>query len=705
MQIIKDTALDQKIQALLDRIPQEVDKMIGQLKSSLINPMTRPQARRGLWDRFKNTMSNLWWGRYNQDNPYFWNNKLGDDLGQVHPEHVMLRTIPIEEYRLFREHCRLLETQLDTLLEDTIPGTENLAIIRLINQWGEQLKTMLVKTVKDHIYGAGGSAPATPAATPPAPAPKPKRKPADEPVWDGKDPEGARKGAEEMAKQMKVSGIIDEEEYQQILGFAKTNPELALKRIKEIQKRKSTGDEVADSKQQLRDRLGALAPFIEDEEYNKIKELIDNDDLEQAETKIAKFESEKREPTEDGGIDAKRATAMEDLDKAKERGLPSDKYEAYKKYITSATDPDTLDRIVGDLNRTAVIDDESPPESGTVPPEEDGEAGPSYSSYWDKKPNTGDRAWDNLSPSEKAAWNNYGGGHERRIAKKGLKGLFLPWILRLGDPRTKLLYNRDRHHVWNELRREERIELDSDPIKDRQDFEQRIERAKKLRQEYVTKLSRSRKSRVEIERDKLADGAGETRTEPVADDAGETRTEPVTPSRTTEIPDDSMPPNTPKDQDGDKGSIGKRPGGPYRTSMLDDDKVSPHDANDVSPHDANDVSPHDANDVSPHDANDVSPHDANDVSPHDALEQIGKAREEGIIDDETMEKLTDMVMNDKIKDAITDLTRLRYRHGIEDDDEIETWAKMLDWVAPRNVLREKVEYYKKLLREGSKCVR
>jgi hypothetical protein len=642
MKIVEDAALDQKVQALLDRIPQEVDKMIGQLKSSLINPMTRPQAKRGIWDRFKNTMSNLWWGRYNQDNPYFWNNKLGDDLGQVHPEHVMLRTVPIEEYRLFREHCRLLETQLDTLLEDTIPGTENLAIMRLINQWGTQLKAMLVKTVKDHIYGAGGSAPASPAPAGPTPTP----------TGPVEDPENDRKGAEAFAKQMKERGIIDEDEYQQILSLAKTNPKLALKRIEEIQKRKSTGDEVADSKQKLRDRLEALGGLIEDEAYDKIKKHIDEDELDKAEEDLSKYESENPEtPAE--GIDAKRATAMQALDKAKERGFPEDKYEAYKKAIAGATDPATLDRVIADLNRTATIDHDTPPSGGATsdeaPPEESpepesGDVGPSYSSYWDKKPNTGDRAWENLSPSEIAAWNNYGGGHQRRIAKKELKGLVLPWILRLGDPRTPLLYNRDRKHIWNELRRQERVELDSDPITSRQDFERRLEQAKKLYHQYVDKLSRrGRKSDVEIEREKLADDAGEDRTEPV------TPTNPAT-SRTAEIPQDSMPPNMPKDQEEGKED---------RTHILDDT-----------------------------------------LDPHTALEQIAKAKEDGIIDDETMEKLTDLVMNDEVKVAMKKLLRLRAAKEQQGDD-VETF----DWIAPRSVLREKVEYYKKLLKEGNRCVR
>ena len=89
MKLVEDNDIDQKVQALLTRIPQEVDRMVAQLKSSLLNPITHPTAKRGLWDRFKGTLSNFWWGRGNQDNPYFWKNKLGDNLGHVQEESML----------------------------------------------------------------------------------------------------------------------------------------------------------------------------------------------------------------------------------------------------------------------------------------------------------------------------------------------------------------------------------------------------------------------------------------------------------------------------------------------------------------------------------------------------------------------------------------------------------------------------------------
>lgn len=535
MKIVEDAALDQKVKALLERIPQEVDNMIVQLKFSLINPITRSQAKRGIWDRFKNTMSNLWWGRHNQDNPYFWKNKLGDDLGEVRPEHVMLRTIPIVEYHLFRNHCKLLENQLDTLLEATTPSTENLAITKIINRWGQQLKTMLIRTVKDHIYGAGGYVPASP-TTDPAPTLVSAKKnlvatPEDKASW--KDSQNVMV---QSAHQLKDDGKISDNEFKQLIDAAQdgTNVEMikfqkGWKLLNRLLKRSSppdvaTGSKVADSKQKLKD--------------DEISPRIQN-------------------------------------------------------------------------------------------------VGPSDSSFWDKKPNTGDRAWDDLSQTEKEAWNKYGGGRQRRIAKKELKGLELPWILRIGDPRIKIVSQRKARHIWLEFGDEERIELDSDPIKGPQDFEQRIEIAKKLKDSKHILYHKSKKSDVEN----------------LSSDTDKIGVELTTPSRNVHIPQDTMPPDVPKNQENDKLS---------RTSAL-----------------------------------------VHDVDHDEALKEIKKAEKDGIISKDQKKELIDMVKNGEIEDARMSI-KLNRDKGIKYDPKYDD---LFDWVAPRNVLREKVEYYKKLLREGNRCVR
>ncbi len=108
-----------------------IDDFVGHLKQQLIQPMTAPEAQRGVWDRIKNWWANLWHGRCNQQNPYFWQNKLGDDLGRAAAEAVL--PMPLGHYAVLREQADLLEAALP-------PGAEKLQIIKVIDQWAAQFK-------------------------------------------------------------------------------------------------------------------------------------------------------------------------------------------------------------------------------------------------------------------------------------------------------------------------------------------------------------------------------------------------------------------------------------------------------------------------------------------------------------------------------------------------------------------------------------
>lgn len=573
--VVEDNNVDQKVQTLLARIPQEVDRMVTQLKASLLNPITHPTAKRGLWDRFKGTLSNFWWGRYNQDNPYFWKNKLGDDLAHDQSqEEGMMPVIPIKEYMLFKEHFDKLEDQL-SLLSENIPGTENLAIVRIITNWGEQLKELLARTIKDHIYGAAGKS--VPKASPgmdmdalskSGSNPKPE-KPVEDP-----DLIAQRKAfAEQAAKQMKDRGDISEDEYQQILSLANSNPTMALKRITEIQKnKKNTKPEAVANKELLKKRLETLKPGIEEDAYKTVLQKIKDDDLDGAEQDIERFEKAGPVPTNDGPFNDKKQLTIEALEKAKERGLPEDKYELYKKAIHGAIAPDTttLDRVMAELQRTAVIPTEEEPPSGTATPVEKDEGGEdsgheydaSYVSYWDRKPaSTGE--WTTLQPSEKLAWNNYGGGIEKRVTKGDMANLHLPWILRIGDPRQKVIYNR-RKHIWNQLESQGRIESPSNPIDSRQEFEARLKQAKELKQKYKNDLAARRKRTSDV--DLAKQNLGGEDFEPGHDEVGhDPRTErEVQNDRTVEAPVNSLPPNIPKDANEPE---------PSRTATMDEPPV------------------------------------------------------------------------------------------------------------------------------------
>jgi len=74
------------IQNFEKEIDDAIDSFARDLKLSLVNSNAHFTAAsaggQGWWDRFKNTVSNIWHGKFSKDNPYYWKNKLGD-LGQV----------------------------------------------------------------------------------------------------------------------------------------------------------------------------------------------------------------------------------------------------------------------------------------------------------------------------------------------------------------------------------------------------------------------------------------------------------------------------------------------------------------------------------------------------------------------------------------------------------------------------------------------
>lgn len=138
-------APDSTIDAEVDSI---VDKWVSELIASLttgvgpghptdgtsLSPPYGQAQKRGLWDRFKGTLSNLWWGRDHKNNPYRWVNKFGDDLGVE----SFLNSISLQDYKLLKETCDELEQQLNE-----VNGVENLRLVKIIRASAEHLKNYL----------------------------------------------------------------------------------------------------------------------------------------------------------------------------------------------------------------------------------------------------------------------------------------------------------------------------------------------------------------------------------------------------------------------------------------------------------------------------------------------------------------------------------------------------------------------------------
>jgi hypothetical protein len=143
--------------AEIDKI---VDDWVTKLISDLINAGS--DSKRGIWDRFKGSASNLWYGRNNQDNPYFYKNKFGDELGSVQPnESFIPKPYKLEDYRQLRDICNNLEQQINE-------NTENLRIVQLIKKAAQDLKLSLKKIVG---IPATASPVTSPEETPPEASP------------------------------------------------------------------------------------------------------------------------------------------------------------------------------------------------------------------------------------------------------------------------------------------------------------------------------------------------------------------------------------------------------------------------------------------------------------------------------------------------------------------------------------------------------
>ena len=132
---------EEQPESINSTIDQAIDSWIKSLKMALV---TQSPAKRGLWDRFKNTVANVWHGREGEANPYKYVNKFGDQLGQ--PEKSESVLLHLSDYTELRTICESLE-QLINEDENALAGTENLRLMQIIDQKAKQLKDALKNIV------------------------------------------------------------------------------------------------------------------------------------------------------------------------------------------------------------------------------------------------------------------------------------------------------------------------------------------------------------------------------------------------------------------------------------------------------------------------------------------------------------------------------------------------------------------------------
>jgi len=190
--------IEQRVKAA---IAQVVDQWVNDLiKEKIVTPSIDQKYQRGLWDRLKGSLSNLWHGRYNQSNPNYWQNRFGDELGSQ-SESYDPRVFTLHD---FKEIKNAIEST-EHLVENIDPNTEKLKIVRVIRAAAEELKKKLFNIFAQSCDGGADSS-ATPAAES-QPPPKPdgaeekednKKEPYNDltPAGDSPDPSRFDNGGE-----------------------------------------------------------------------------------------------------------------------------------------------------------------------------------------------------------------------------------------------------------------------------------------------------------------------------------------------------------------------------------------------------------------------------------------------------------------------------------------------------------------------------
>jgi hypothetical protein len=134
------------------RISSEIDGVVNQWISDLKRELITGSSiqNRGIWDRFKNFIANVWHGYDNENNPYYSINKLGYGLGSKDKNESM------KSYNDLRETCQSLESKINE--EDL----SNLRIMQIIDKHANMLKTKMkeilipILTASSDAYGKLG---------------------------------------------------------------------------------------------------------------------------------------------------------------------------------------------------------------------------------------------------------------------------------------------------------------------------------------------------------------------------------------------------------------------------------------------------------------------------------------------------------------------------------------------------------------------
>ena len=185
--------------AVASMIDAWVSKLLDQIRSG-----DNSLPKRGLWDRFKGGVSNIFYGRDNEENPYYWMNRFGDDMGSKGSWRNVAKSecfnpgiFTLSEYGFLKSSFEGLEWEVSGVLSLNESGFEDLKIYNIIKGSAEKLKGELrsfimggeaISASADNVDAEPGDSTGDDATTAKQPPP-PSNQPPERKIGD---PKGAR---------------------------------------------------------------------------------------------------------------------------------------------------------------------------------------------------------------------------------------------------------------------------------------------------------------------------------------------------------------------------------------------------------------------------------------------------------------------------------------------------------------------------------
>lgn len=135
-------------QELYNQISQVVDQWVSEVLKSRFIEKPHGQQPRSLWDKFKQGVTNWWWGpKGDKYNPYRWRNRFGNELGVSESFNPSVFTL--HEYK----DIRGLVDSVESTLNESEEEFDKLRLMKIVRSAAERLKEMLFSVLKGRNLG------------------------------------------------------------------------------------------------------------------------------------------------------------------------------------------------------------------------------------------------------------------------------------------------------------------------------------------------------------------------------------------------------------------------------------------------------------------------------------------------------------------------------------------------------------------------